>query len=272
MLAGWAGSTKTLSRQGRRALLFAPIVYAVLWAALAVGPPDAARVRRRCAARQGDISSSRFGIWSNTVALIASHPWLGVGWGVQLRVDADALSGSAGGLLRPHAQPAAAVRRRARAAARAARAGAARSRALAGLEVRRAQRRAADCDRAARRVHDRADDGRAQPVRVPAVVRLLPVPTAFAFGLCLGGEAPAAAGQGRSEALRAAAAVLVVGACLSCGTTSASSSFTRRAAMRRRSPTHRRGPAELVLRPPCRLCRRHDPRSVTPTRTRPSRA
>ena len=29
----------------------------------------------------GDISSSRFGIWSNTLALIASHPWLGVGFG-----------------------------------------------------------------------------------------------------------------------------------------------------------------------------------------------
>jgi hypothetical protein len=29
----------------------------------------------------GDISSSRFAIWSNALALIASHPWLGVGFG-----------------------------------------------------------------------------------------------------------------------------------------------------------------------------------------------
>src|SRR5204863_9258437 len=29
----------------------------------------------------GDISSSRFAIWSNTLALIAQHPWLGVGFG-----------------------------------------------------------------------------------------------------------------------------------------------------------------------------------------------
>ena len=29
----------------------------------------------------GDISSSRFGIWRNTWSLIASHPWLGVGFG-----------------------------------------------------------------------------------------------------------------------------------------------------------------------------------------------
>jgi hypothetical protein len=29
----------------------------------------------------GDISSSRFGIWSNTLALIAAHPWVGVGFG-----------------------------------------------------------------------------------------------------------------------------------------------------------------------------------------------
>ncbi len=30
---------------------------------------------------KGDISSSRFAIWSNTLALIAAHPWAGVGWG-----------------------------------------------------------------------------------------------------------------------------------------------------------------------------------------------
>jgi hypothetical protein len=29
----------------------------------------------------GDISSSRFGIWSNTLSLIESHPWFGVGFG-----------------------------------------------------------------------------------------------------------------------------------------------------------------------------------------------
>ena len=30
---------------------------------------------------EGDISSSRFGIWRNTLALIRAHPWLGVGFG-----------------------------------------------------------------------------------------------------------------------------------------------------------------------------------------------
>ena len=30
---------------------------------------------------KGDISSSRFAIWSNTLELIARHPWLGVGFG-----------------------------------------------------------------------------------------------------------------------------------------------------------------------------------------------
>jgi hypothetical protein len=30
---------------------------------------------------KGDISSSRFAIWSNTLSLIAAHPWFGVGWG-----------------------------------------------------------------------------------------------------------------------------------------------------------------------------------------------
>ena len=31
--------------------------------------------------QKSDISSSRFGIWSNTLALIAAHPWAGVGFG-----------------------------------------------------------------------------------------------------------------------------------------------------------------------------------------------
>jgi O-antigen ligase len=32
-------------------------------------------------ASEVDISSSRFAIWSNTLAMIAQQPWLGVGFG-----------------------------------------------------------------------------------------------------------------------------------------------------------------------------------------------
>ena len=35
--------------------------------------------KRSCT--KSDISSSRFGIWANTLALIAAHPWVGVGFG-----------------------------------------------------------------------------------------------------------------------------------------------------------------------------------------------
>src|SRR5205823_2280341 len=30
---------------------------------------------------EGDVSNARFPIWANTLSLLASHPWLGVGFG-----------------------------------------------------------------------------------------------------------------------------------------------------------------------------------------------
>jgi len=59
------------------------VIYALCWTGLTFWAHESHQVfggERRFTA-DGDISSSRFAIWSNTLALIAQHPWLGVGFG-----------------------------------------------------------------------------------------------------------------------------------------------------------------------------------------------
>ncbi|OYT98519.1 MAG: polymerase [Burkholderiales bacterium PBB1] len=82
-LAAWGALDRTLSRRSRLVLCLSPVVYALCWAGLTSWADltghvfgGAARLRN-----ETDISSSRFGIWSDTLGLIAQHPWLGVGWG-----------------------------------------------------------------------------------------------------------------------------------------------------------------------------------------------
>ena len=83
VLAVWGALDGTLSRRSRWALCVSPLIYALCWGGLATWADltghvfgGAARLRS-----ETDISSSRFGIWSDTLGLIAQHPWLGVGWG-----------------------------------------------------------------------------------------------------------------------------------------------------------------------------------------------
>ena len=60
------------------------LVYAVMWAGATGWAAPCQHGRSAAEARfsaKGDISSSRFAIWSNTLALIRAHPWLGVGFG-----------------------------------------------------------------------------------------------------------------------------------------------------------------------------------------------
>jgi O-antigen ligase len=82
-LAAWGVLDRRLSRRGRIALLLAPLAYALLWA----GATEWAHLARQGFGGEtrfstgGDVSSSRFAIWSNTLALIKAHPWLGVGFG-----------------------------------------------------------------------------------------------------------------------------------------------------------------------------------------------
>ena len=82
LLAAWGLLDKRMSRPGRARLLVSPIVFALLWVGLAAWAHQAHQAfggDEQLA--KGDISSSRFGIWANTLALIARHPWTGVGWG-----------------------------------------------------------------------------------------------------------------------------------------------------------------------------------------------
>ena len=83
LLALWGALDRRLSGRARIALLLAPLVYALLWAgagALAQVSEQVFLGERRFSGA-GDISSSRFGIWANTLALIGAHPWAGVGFG-----------------------------------------------------------------------------------------------------------------------------------------------------------------------------------------------
>ncbi len=82
-LAVWGALDRTLSRRSRLMLCLSPVVYALCWAGLTTWADltghvfgGAARLRS-----ETDISSSRFAIWSDTLGLIAQHPWFGVGWG-----------------------------------------------------------------------------------------------------------------------------------------------------------------------------------------------
>ena len=43
-------------------------------------------------AQSGDVSSSRFGIWSNTLSLMAQYPLTGVGWSVWIASTKAAIS------------------------------------------------------------------------------------------------------------------------------------------------------------------------------------
>ncbi len=82
-LALWGLLDLRLSRAMRIALLLAPLAYALLWFgafAWAEYSQGTFALSRRFST-EGDISSSRFGIWANTLTLIHSNLWAGVGFG-----------------------------------------------------------------------------------------------------------------------------------------------------------------------------------------------
>ena len=83
LLAFWGLLDRRLSRHTRAVLLLAPVVYAVFWLGTAAWAEVSHQVfgGETRFSTKGDISSSRYGIWSNTLALIRMHPWAGVGFG-----------------------------------------------------------------------------------------------------------------------------------------------------------------------------------------------
>ncbi len=82
VLAAWGVLDRRMAPRTRLVLLATPLVYALAW----LGMAEWARLSEHAfggAARlaEGDISSSRFAIWANTLELIRMHPWAGVGFG-----------------------------------------------------------------------------------------------------------------------------------------------------------------------------------------------
>lgn len=82
-LAAWGVFDKRLSFATRCLLVSTLAMYAVIWFGFTAwgqvtGQPFGGAGRFSVG---GDISSSRFAIWRDTIALIAQHPWTGVGWG-----------------------------------------------------------------------------------------------------------------------------------------------------------------------------------------------
>lgn len=83
ILLVWACVDRRLPRGARTLLVVAPLVYVLDWALLAGHAAwqhghfyGSERLQS-----SGDVSSSRFAIWRNALALLAAHPWAGVGWG-----------------------------------------------------------------------------------------------------------------------------------------------------------------------------------------------
>jgi len=83
LLAVWGVLDRRMPRAIRLGLLATPLVYALCWWGMDQWAQQTAHTFGGSARLDagGDISSSRFGIWRNTLALIAAHPWMGVGFG-----------------------------------------------------------------------------------------------------------------------------------------------------------------------------------------------
>jgi hypothetical protein len=82
LLALWGLVDRRLDRRSRGLLLATPLMYAAAWFGMAQWATLSAHAfggTQRLA--ETDISSSRFGIWANTLELIRAHPWTGVGFG-----------------------------------------------------------------------------------------------------------------------------------------------------------------------------------------------
>lgn len=82
LLAAWGLLDRQLSRFTRSLLLVLPLIYVVCWWSMSEWSRAASEgFAGDVQLSKGDLSSSRFGIWSNTFELIRQNPWLGVGWG-----------------------------------------------------------------------------------------------------------------------------------------------------------------------------------------------
>lgn len=83
-LLGWGLFDRRLSRSTRILLLCSPLAYLALWEATALWAHHAQQAfggEERLSGSGLYVSYSRYKIWWNSLAMIAQHPWLGVGFG-----------------------------------------------------------------------------------------------------------------------------------------------------------------------------------------------
>ena len=83
LLLVWGLMDKRFARPTRWLLCLAPVIFFVFWYGTGAWADHTHHVfagETRFSGK-GDISSSRYGIWSNTLTLIRMHPWAGVGFG-----------------------------------------------------------------------------------------------------------------------------------------------------------------------------------------------
>ncbi len=84
LLTAWGVFDRGLPRVLRVALVAAPVIYGLAWGGMWLWSHTDQSVTFAAEARLhdgSDISSSRFGIWSNVLSMIAQQPWTGVGYG-----------------------------------------------------------------------------------------------------------------------------------------------------------------------------------------------
>jgi O-antigen ligase len=83
LLTLWGVLDRRLAPASRRLLLSSPPLYVLGWLALAAWAHFGQQVFGGEArlASEGALSSTRFAIWANTLQLIKQHPWTGVGFG-----------------------------------------------------------------------------------------------------------------------------------------------------------------------------------------------
>ncbi len=83
LLAAWGLFDRRLSREARWLLALSPLLYAAFWYGTGAWADSTHHVfgGETRFSTKGDVSSSRLGIWANTLTLIRMHPWFGVGWG-----------------------------------------------------------------------------------------------------------------------------------------------------------------------------------------------
>ncbi|MFN3915024.1 MAG: Wzy polymerase domain-containing protein [Aquabacterium sp.] len=84
LLALWGALDRQLPGRWRLLLLACPLIYGLAWLGMWSATqlnPDVAFAAKARLNDGSDLSSSRFAIWSNTLALIQQQPWTGVGHG-----------------------------------------------------------------------------------------------------------------------------------------------------------------------------------------------